>query len=90
MENWYVYYPATGAPALPLLREMQRQLAQHAEVQARLEERVGSAASATWMEVYEGVNHPEEFAKLLDAAVGQVGVTETQRAARRLERFRRL
>lgn len=90
MENWYVYYPAAGAPALPLLREMQRQLVQHAEVQARLEERVGSGAPATWMEVYEGVNQPEEFAKLLDAALGQVGLTEPQRAARHVERFRRL
>lgn len=90
MENWYVYYPAPGAPALPLLREMQRQLMEDAEVQARLEERVGSAASATWMEVYEGVNHPDEFARLLDAALGRVGLTEPQRAARHVERFRRM
>ena len=90
MENWYVYYPTLGAPALPLLREMQRQLTQHAAVQARLEERVGAAAPPTWMEVYEGVNHPDEFARLLDAALGRLGLTEPQRAARHLERFRRL
>jgi len=90
MENWYVYYPATGAPALPLLREMQRQLMQSAEVRARLEERVDSAASATWMEVYEDVNQPDEFARLLDAALAQSGLTEMQRAARRVERFRSL
>ncbi len=90
MENWYVYYPATGAPALALLREMQRHLMQHAEVQARLEERVGSAASATWMEVYEGVIYPDRFAGLLEAALGQHGLTEPQRAVRRIERFRRL
>lgn len=90
MENWYVYYPSPEAPALPLLREMQRQLMRRAEVTARLEERVGSGAQATWMEVYEGVNHPEEFARLLDAAVGQLGLTDPQRSARHIERFRSL
>lgn len=90
MENWYVYYPAPAALALPLLREMQRQLVPGAVQQARVEERVGSGTAPTWMEVYEGVKEPDSFAMLLDVAVGRAGLTAEQRAARHVERFRAL
>lgn len=90
MENWYVYYPAAAALALPLLREMQRQLVPGAVQQARVEERVGSGTAPTWMEVYEGVKEPDSFAMLLDVAVGRAGLTAEQRAARHVERFRAL
>ena len=90
MENWYVYYPAHAALALPLLREMQRQLVSGAVQQARVEERVGSGTAPTWMEVYEGVKEPDSFAMLLDVAVGRAGLTAEQRAARHVERFRAL
>lgn len=90
MENWYVYYPAAAALALPLLREMQRQLVPGAVQQARVEERVGSGTAPTWMEVYEGVKEPDSFAMLLDVAVGLAGLTAEQRAARHVERFRAL
>ncbi len=90
MENWYVYYPAPAALALPLLREMQRQLVPGAVLQARVEERVGSGTAPTWMEVYEGVKEPDSFAMLLDVAVGRAGLTAEQRAARHVERFRAL
>ena len=90
MENWYVYYPAPAALALPLLREMQRQLVPGAVQQARVEERVGSGTAPTWMEVYEGVKEPDSFAMLLDVAVGLAGLTAEQRAARHVERFRAL
>ena len=90
MENWYVYYPAPAALALPLLQEMQRQLVPGAVQQARVEERVGSGTPPTWMEVYEGVKEPDSFAMLLDVAVGRAGLTAEQRAARHVERFRAL
>jgi hypothetical protein len=90
MENWYVYYPAPAALALPLLQEMQRQLVPGAVQQARVEERVGSGTAPTWMEVYEGVKEPDSFAMLLDVAVGRAGLTAEQRAARHVERFRAL
>ena len=90
MENWYVYYPAPAALALPLLQEMQRQLVPGAVQQARVEERVGSGTAPTWMEVYEGVKEPDSFATLLDVAVGRAGLTAEQRAARHVERFRAL
>ena len=90
MENWYVYYPAPAALALPLLREMQRHLVPGAVQQARVEERVGSGTAPTWMEVYEGVKEPDSFAMLLDVAVGRAGLTAEQRAARHVERFRAL
>jgi hypothetical protein len=90
MENWYVYYPAPAALALPLLREIQRQLVPGAVRQARVEERVGSGTAPTWMEVYEGVKEPDSFAMLLDVAVGRAGLTAEQRAARHVERFRAL
>jgi len=59
-------------------------------VQARLEVRVSEDAASTWMEVYEGVRHPEEFAKLLESAVGGLGLAAGQHASRRVERFRSL
>ncbi len=90
MENWYIYYPAPSALALPLLREMQRQLVPGAVLQARVEERVGSDKPPTWMEVYEGVKEPDSFAMLLDTAVGRAGLTPEQRALRHVERFRTL
>ena len=90
MENWYIYYPAPSALALPLLREMQRQLVPGAVLQARVEERVGSDRAPTWMEVYEGVKEPDLFAMLLDAAVDSAGLTPEQRALRHVERFRAL
>lgn len=91
-ENWYVYYPAPvdTTLALPLLRQMQQQLAEHCSIRARIEERVGAGAAPTWMEVYEGVSNPEHFAASLQAGVGAIGLNSEQAASRRVERFRRL
>lgn len=90
-ENWYVYYPAPTSPgsALPLLRAMQAELTGRNGISARVEERVGSGSSATWMEVYEGVTDPEEFAARLQAAVVATGLAQ-HTVARHVERFRRL
>ena len=91
MENWYVYYPAPAALALPLLREMQRQLVPGAvPAGARRGARRFGDTAPTWMEVYEGVKEPDSFAMLLDVAVGRAGLTAEQRAARHVERFRAL
>jgi hypothetical protein len=91
-ENWYVYYPAppAAAAALPRLRAMQIGLTQRAAIRARVEERVGTDAAPTWMEVYEGVTDPEVFAAALQAAVGTIGLAPEQVAARHTERFRTL
>ena len=90
-ENWYVYYTAPTSPgsALPLLRAMQAQLTGSNGVSARVEERVDSGSAATWMEVYEGVTDPEEFAANLQAAVVATGLAQ-HTLARHVERFRRL
>lgn len=90
-ENWYVYYPAPTSPgsALPLLRAMQAQLSRRNGISARVEERVDSGSAATWMEVYEGVTDPEEFAANLQAAVVATGLAQ-HTPTRRVERFRRL
>ena len=92
LENWYVYYPAPvdTTSALPLLRRMQQQLAEHCGIRARVEERVAPDATPTWMEVYEGVSNPELFAASLRAGVGAIGLKPEQASARRVERFRRL
>jgi len=88
-ENWYVYYPAPASPgsALPLLRAMQAELSGRNGISARVEERVDSARAATWMEVYEGVTDPEEFAASLQAAVVATGLAQ-HTLARHVERFR--
>jgi hypothetical protein len=90
-ENWYVYYPAPTSPgsALPLLRAMQAQLTWGNGISARVEERVDSGNAATWMEVYEGVTDPDEFAANLQAAVVSTGLAQ-HTLARHVERFRRL
>lgn len=90
-ENWYVYYPAPGsaASALALLRAMQAQLVAGSGIAARVEERVDTGRTATWMEVYEGVTDPEEFASNLQAAVMATGLAEYA-PARHIERFRPL
>jgi len=89
-ENWYVYYPAppSAAVTLPRLRAMQQRLTQETAVRARVEGRVGADAAPTWMEVYEGVAEPADFAAALHDAVGAIGLPPEQVAARRLERFR--
>lgn len=89
-ENWYVYYPApSAASALPLLRAMQEQLAQRGGISARVEERVETGATPTWMEVYEGVKDPDGFAELLRATLQSTGYAEYARG-RHIERFRPL
>ena len=89
-ENWYVYYPAPAAAesVLPQLRAMQQRLADHSGVRARMEERVGAGATPTWMEVYEGVSDPDQFAAVLADAINDSESTRELAQARRVERFR--
>ena len=91
-ENWYVYYaaPVAAALALPLIRQMQQRLMNKEGVRARIEERVESGATPTWMEVYEGVTDPQAFASSLQAAVSTSGMAAEHAGDRHIERFRRL
>ena len=73
---------------LPQLRAMQQRLANRSGVRARLEERVGPAATPTWMEVYEGVRDPDGFAAILADAINESEWTRELAQARRVERFR--
>jgi hypothetical protein len=90
-ENWYVYYPTPNSPAaaLPVLRSMQAELRQTSGIAARVEERVGSVSTPTWMEVYEGITDPDRFAATLEATVESSGLA-AHAVGRRIERFRRL
>jgi hypothetical protein len=90
-ENWYVYYPAPVSPAaaLPVLRSMQAELEHTNGIAARVEERLETGSTPTWMEVYEGVTDPDRFAAALQATVDSSGLA-THALARRIERFRRL
>ena len=87
-ENWYVYYPAPSAAALPALRAMLQTLAAGSAVRARLEERVEFGSTPTWMEVYEDIRDPDAFEAALTAAVRASGLPQELTVARRVERFR--
>lgn len=89
-ENWYVYYPAPSATALPALRGMLDTLIAGSGVRARLEERVERGSTPTWMEVYEGIRDPDTFEAALAAAVRASGLPQELTAVRRVERFRML
>lgn len=90
-ENWYVYYPAPTSPAvaLPVLRSMQAEIERTSGIAARVEERVESGSTPTWMEVYEGITDPDRFGARLQASVDSSGLA-AHAASRRIERFRRL
>ncbi len=71
-ENWYIYYPAPregSAVALQRLRSMQQRLSASGVGRVRIEERVGTPTTPTWMEVYEGIENPDAFASRLASAV---------------------
>jgi Domain of unknown function (DUF4936) len=90
-ENWYIYYPAPregGAEALQLLRAMQQRVSASGVSQVRIEERVGTPSTPTWMEVYEGIEDPGAFASALASAVLESRLPSELTAARRIERFR--
>lgn len=90
-ENWYIYYPAPregSAVALQRLRSMQQRLSASGVSRVRIEERVGTPTTPTWMEVYEGIKDPDAFASQLASAVLESRLPVDLAAARRVERFR--
>ena len=92
-ENWYIYYPAPrdgGPEALHRLRAMQQRLSTGGVSRVSIEERVGEAATPTWMEVYEGIQDPGAFAAMLAAALRESQLPSEMMTARRIERFRSL
>ncbi|MGE5713065.1 MAG: DUF4936 family protein [Betaproteobacteria bacterium] len=92
-ESWYIYYPAPrdgGPEALQRLRAMQQRLSAGGVGRVSIEERVGEMTTPTWMEVYEAIENPGEFAAALAAALRETQLPSDMIAARRIERFRRL
>lgn len=77
----YVYYrisPAQRRLLLPRLRQMQAALALHG-VQASLlrrQDEVADASLHTWMEVYQGVDDCQAFARQLQQALHDYGLEE--------------
>jgi hypothetical protein len=94
MQHWFIYYKvdaATEDEVLPRLREMQRAIAARAGVRTRLMRRAdGEAGAVTLLEVYDGVDRPDDFDGILDAAVARAGLPPSLVAQRRTERFEAL
>lgn len=94
MQHWFIYYkvdPATAREVQPRLREMQREIATRAGVRVRLMRRADGAAGAiTLLEVYDGVDRPDEFDGILGAAVARAGLPPSLVTQRRAERFEAL
>ena len=90
MQHWFVYYkldPPTARAMEPCVRRMQREIAAAGGVQARLMRRTDSDdGPVTLLEVYDGIDRPETFAGLLEAAVARAGLL-AQRRAERFEEF---
>ena len=90
MEHWYIYYELAEsrcAVALPRVQRMQGDLAATTGVRARLEQRIDSKSSTTWMEVYEDVADPAAFESALAGIVRDAQLSELT-TPRHLERFR--
>lgn len=89
MQDFYVYYKVRAIDAAtlaPLVRAMQRRLAQDAGVQVQLKRRPQDQDGLqTWMEVYPGVG--DAFAAQLAQAVDAAGIAPHLAGPRRLEIF---
>jgi hypothetical protein len=94
MQHWFVYYkldPPTARAIESCVRGMQREIAAAGGVRARLMRRAdGDGGPVTLMEVYDGIDRPETFAGVLEAAVARAGLPATLLAQRRAERFEEL
>lgn len=88
MNHYYIYYrvsPKNAAEAETLVRSMQARLACRSGVGGRLLKKRDEPG--LWMEIYEDVDEPERFERLLDQAVDEFDLAMFLDGQRHVECF---
>jgi hypothetical protein len=89
-QSWFVYYKVPNGACNETsrrARSVAAALASRMSIAPRLMRKADDAATATLMEIYEGIDDPDRFAAAMADAVVASGMPQELIDARRVERF---
>lgn len=89
-QSWFVYYKVPSvaySEAARRARSVTAALAGRMSIAPRVMRKADDLATATLMEIYEGIDDPDRFAAAMADAVAASGMPQAWIDARRVERF---